>query len=283
MEVVPLRRHDAASVAAAFLSACVRWGPPDVVRSDNGSELRSALTHALFGAFGVVIQHGAVRHPQSQGSVERYNRTLLTIIRKTLDGAEDWEEAVDMLLFHYRIRPHSVTEISPMRAMYRWEPNVLIEQRPEVFSASAWVDRLESRAAEIRDYLEEQLAQMDWIDADGTVCPYRTGDPVLLRQPERHRKQQPPYDVGWVVDRIVTPSTVRNTSGNRSKVVNIGLLRLERSSQARHDRFVNNEALPLLGPVGKIAEEDYLAVEPAGQSMTMRDRGTMQPPLRFQN
>ena len=57
-----------------FCSVCVRWGPPGIVRSDNGSEFRNALTHALFEAFGVVVQHGAVRHPQSQGSVERFNR-----------------------------------------------------------------------------------------------------------------------------------------------------------------------------------------------------------------
>ena len=114
VEVVPLKRHDAASVAAAFLSVCVRWGPPGIVRSDNGSEFRNALTHALFEAFGVVVQHGAVRHPQSQGSVERFNKTLLTIIRKTLDGADDWEDALDLLLFHYRIRPHSATKVSPM-------------------------------------------------------------------------------------------------------------------------------------------------------------------------
>ena len=188
---------------------------------------------------------------------------------ETLDGADDWEEALDMLLFHYSIRPHSVAKISPMRAMYGWEPNVLIEQIPEVFSASAWVDRLESQAAEILDYLEEQLAQMDWIDADDTACPYCAGDPVLLRQPERHRKLQPPYEVGWVVDRIVVPSTVRITSGNRNKVVNIDLLRLDRSSQARHDRF-NDETLPLLGPVEEIDEEDYLAVEPAGHRLILQ-------------
>ena len=157
-------------------------GPPGIVRSDNGSEFRNALTHAPFEAFGVVVQHGAVRHPQSQGSVERFNKTLLTIIRKTLDGADDWEDALDLLLFHYRIRPHSATKVSPMRAMYGWEPNVLIESRPEVFSSSVWVDRLERRAAEIRDYLEEQLSQMDWIE-DCHVCPYLEGDSVLLRQP----------------------------------------------------------------------------------------------------
>ena len=192
VEVVPLKRHDAASVAAAFLSACVQWGPPDIVHSDNDPEFRNALTHALFEAFGVVIQHGAVRHPQSQGSVERFNKTLLTIIRKTLDGADDWEAALDLLLFHYRIRPHSATKVSPMKAMYGWEPrNVLIESNTEALSLSAWVDRLESRAAEIRDYLEEQLSQMDWVDG-GHNCPYLEGDAVVLCQPERQQKRQAP-------------------------------------------------------------------------------------------
>ena len=124
---------------------------------------------------------------------------------------------------------------------------------------------------------------MDWIDATDTACPYRVGDPVLLRQPKRHWKLQPPYEVGWVVERIVAPSTVRITSGNRSKVVNIDLPRLDRSSQARHDQFVNDEALPLLGPVEEIDEEDYLAVEPAGHCMSLQDRGMLQPPLPFQN
>ena len=116
VKVVLLKCHDAASVAAALLSVCVRWVPPQVVRSDNGTEFRNAVTHALFEAFEVKVQHGAVRHPQSQGAVERFNRTLLTIIRKTLDGGDDWETALDFLLFHYRVRPHGVTKISPMQA-----------------------------------------------------------------------------------------------------------------------------------------------------------------------
>ena len=51
VEVVPLKCHDAASVGAAFLSVCARWGPPQVVRTDNGTEFRNAVTHALFEAF----------------------------------------------------------------------------------------------------------------------------------------------------------------------------------------------------------------------------------------
>ena len=94
---------------------------------------------------------------------------------------------------------------------------MLIESRPEVFSSSVWVDRLERRAAEIRDYLEEQLSQMDWIE-DCHVCPYLEGDSVLLRQPERRQKRQAPYETGWVVSRVVAPSTVRIVNGQRKQV-----------------------------------------------------------------
>ena len=284
VEVVPLKRHDAASVAAAFLSVCVRWGPPGIVRSDNGLEFRNALTHALFEAFGVVVQHGAVRHPQSQGSVERFNKTLLTIIRKTLDGADDWEDALDLLLFHYRIRPHSATKVSPMRAMYGWEPNVLIESRPEVFSSSVWVDRLERRAAEIRDYLEEQLSQMDWIE-DCHVCPYLEGDSVLLRQPERRQKRQAPYETGWVVSRVVAPSTVRIVNGQRSKLVNIDLIKMDPSQVLQHRGDVDDEPVPLFEPA-VVDDDDDAVVEDLPASplhrMVLRDRRALQPPLRYQ-
>ena len=70
VEVVPLKRHDAASVASAVLSVCPRRGPPEVTRCDNGSEFVNAVVDALFKAFGVNVQHGAVRHSQSQGTAE---------------------------------------------------------------------------------------------------------------------------------------------------------------------------------------------------------------------
>ena len=96
--VVSLRHHDAESVAAAFVSVCTRWGPPAVVRNDNGSEFINAIINAVFEAFGMQVRHGAVRHPQSQGAVERFNRTLLTLNRKTLDDADDWLSAIDTML-----------------------------------------------------------------------------------------------------------------------------------------------------------------------------------------
>ena len=123
VEVTPLRRHDALSVAAAFSEMCTRWGAPDVVRVDNGTEFANAIVESLFQLFGIRVRSGAVRHPQSQGSAERlFNRTLLGLIRKCLDESEAWKEELGILMYHYRNRPHAATGLTPMEAMPGWQP-----------------------------------------------------------------------------------------------------------------------------------------------------------------
>ena len=64
-------------------------------------------------------------HPQSQGAAERFNRTLLTLIRKTVQS-RNLRVDLDMILFYYRTRPHSGLGVSPMMAMYDWETRDLI-------------------------------------------------------------------------------------------------------------------------------------------------------------
>ena len=78
-----------------------------------------------------------MRHLQSQGGAERFNRTLLGMIRTVLDSSHNWVVELDILLYQYRTQPHSVPK---MRAVFGWEsPDAFVEkQSPD--SASIWVD-----------------------------------------------------------------------------------------------------------------------------------------------
>ena len=137
------------------------------------------------------MRHGAVRHPQSQGSVERFNRTLLTLIHKVLDPEDDWQSALGLMLYHYRVRPHSVTKISPFEAMMGWAPGGLLTEPAagdHAMLLSAWVDQLSLRSAHVCDCVEEQLSGNDSVEAEGQTNPYVVGTHVLLRRPERHQK-----------------------------------------------------------------------------------------------
>ena len=150
----------------------------------------------------------------------------MTIIRKTLDGADDWKTALDLLLFHYRVRPHGVTKISSIQAMYGWEPrNILIQSDPGKSSLSAWVDGLGCRVAEIHDYLEK-LSQTNWVE-EAHDCPHQVGQAVLLRYTQRSQKRLAPFEAGWRISKVVAPSTVKIASGHRSKMVNVDLLKAD--------------------------------------------------------
>ena len=226
IEVVPLRRHDGPSVATAFTSICRRWGSPDVIRVDNGSEFRNAIVESLFRLLGAEVRPGATRHPQSQGSVERANRTILGLIRKVLEHSSDWAADIETLLFYYRVRPHSSTGLSPMKAMVGWEcPHFVVEGEPSACAMSEWAVKVSEQSARIRDLLEEELSERDAIDL-ASPCPYHVGQPVLLQRPSRHQKRLPPYESGWVVKEIVSRSTVIVAKPeHQDKIVNIAILK----------------------------------------------------------
>ena len=229
VDVCPLRRHDAASVAAAFTSMCLQWGVPDVVRMDNGTEFVNMVVESLLQLLGVHVRTGAVRHPKSQGSAERFNRTLLGLIRKTLTDSSDWRADLEVLLFQYRNRPHSTTQISPMMAMSGWQPrHIAVGNVEEACSLSQWRTELSARAARVLDLIDCELLARDFIDQPEAQCGYKVGDYVLLCRPGRHQKRHPPYEPGWVVTSIIVPSTVvvaKLGGSQQPKTVNVDVLK----------------------------------------------------------
>ena len=223
-EVMPLRQHTAQCVAQAFTTLCMRWGPPQVVKTDNGTEFQNAVVRSLFQFFGVVMKMGAVRHPQSQGSAERFNRTLLGLIRKVLDDSHTWKEDLEMLLRSYRIRPHGATGISPMEAMVGWKPDIIV-QKEDACEFSAWCSQLKEGSARISDLVESELSSGDFVNQP-MECPYGIGDDVLLARPDRHQKCLTPFESGWTVKKVVAPSAavIRSVEGGE-KVVNVSLIK----------------------------------------------------------
>ena len=301
VEVVPLRRHDGRSVAEEFLRLCLKFGPPRVVRCDNGHEFRNAIVSSLLDVFGVCVRTGAVRHPQSQGGAERFNRTILTLIRKVLDTAADWLAELEILLFFYRTRPHSELKISPMRAMFGWEPRALfVDGIPSTLSSSLWVDGVCDKAARVHDYLTAVVAEHAPAPVvESPSCPYVVGDRVLLRNPDRRQKRQPPFDSGWSVKHVIGPASVvicrvHPESGRRQeKVVNVELLKRDVGLVVPDVPCAPLVPPPDVGDVRVDGPRDdgdddgwvCLDISPPSDHLvgghSLRPRGSLQPPARY--
>ena len=74
-------------------------------------------------------------HPQSDGMVERFNRTLEALLSKFVDhNQKDWDEHLQILLMSYRSAVHESTGCSPAKLMMGREltlPVDLTFGRPE--------------------------------------------------------------------------------------------------------------------------------------------------------
>ena len=53
------------------------YGPPDTLLTDYGPQLTSTLFQAVFRLMGITNLYSKTYHPQTQGQVERYSKTLV--------------------------------------------------------------------------------------------------------------------------------------------------------------------------------------------------------------
>ena len=99
------------------------------VRSDNESEFKNTRIGELCDEFGIRHQFLAKYTPQSNGLVERKNRTLIDIARFMLSGynvsQSFWAEAINMVCFYInRLYCHPMLEKTPYELLNGRKPNI---------------------------------------------------------------------------------------------------------------------------------------------------------------
>ena len=280
VEVAPLKNHTAEAVANAFIEVCARWGAPEVIRADNGAEFVNATMDTLYDTFGVVVKHGAVRHPKSQGAVERFNRTLLTMLRKLHEQSTDWKTDLAMFLHFYCVRPHSVLKISPAKAILGWEPrNLVVQQDVKAEPMCKWSADLECNAACIRDFVEEELSVEDFLESEEeAVSPFAAGDPVQLRRPDRSQKLLPAFERGWYIKKDLSPSTVVIAKGKSEKLVNVDLIKLDVVDDVHEEKAEDCSASEPDDDESGYELQHEPTVVPHRHRYGLRDRVQLRPP-----
>ena len=91
-----------------------RHGCPITFQSDNGKAFVGDLTKELMKRSQVAQAHSTTYHPQTNGLVERQNRTLVSMLRvycsRYMDG---WDKHLPQAMGAYNSTEHSTTGISP--------------------------------------------------------------------------------------------------------------------------------------------------------------------------
>lgn len=95
------------------------FGVPESLLSDRGTNLLSHLMLSLCELLGIKKLNTTAYHPQCDGMVERFNRTLKAMLRKhAAQFGPQWDDYLPGLLWSYRNTPHESTGEKPSYLLF---------------------------------------------------------------------------------------------------------------------------------------------------------------------
>ena len=101
-EAIPLPTMDAVTVARHLVSGWIaRFGVPEVITTDRGSQFESRLWTELSKLLGTSRIRTCAYHPEANGMVERFHRQLKTALR-TDDDTTSWTDRLPLVLLGVR-------------------------------------------------------------------------------------------------------------------------------------------------------------------------------------
>ena len=114
-EAVPISDQRAKTVAdAVFTHWIARYGVPEQIHSDRGVQFESALFEELCSTLGTDKTRTTPYRPQANGKCERFNRTLVSMLRRAVQKRPyDWEPLLPAVLQAYRSTPSESTGFTP--------------------------------------------------------------------------------------------------------------------------------------------------------------------------
>ena len=105
-EVFPARDQSALTIGKLLVERIIpTHGVPSQLLSDRGAAFLSKLMYELYKLLGIKKVSTTAYHPQTDGLMERFNRTLTDMLSKRVHpSGKDWDTQLPYVLFAYRSR-----------------------------------------------------------------------------------------------------------------------------------------------------------------------------------
>ena len=126
---VPIPNKEAATVTKHLMDRYVAiFGTPTAIHSDQGKEFTAGIFKDLMDKLQVKRTTTPTYNPQSNGNLERFHRTLNSLIRVFCDREDpEWEKYLPAAALAYNTKQHSSTGITPYSGMFGRECRLPID------------------------------------------------------------------------------------------------------------------------------------------------------------
>ncbi|GFV98673.1 retrovirus-related Pol polyprotein from transposon 412 [Trichonephila clavipes] len=232
-EVYPIPDQEAPTVAEAVVQHWIlRYGVPLQLHSDQGRNFVSAVLKGVCELLGIDKTKTTPLHPQSDGMVERFNRTILNNLSLMVSkNQQDWDQKVPLFLLAYRSAVHETTGYSPSQMLFgrdlRLPCDLLFGRPPDTPSSpEEYVQNLQARFEDVHNLARERInlrteKMKTRYDTKATGHQFKEGDKVWFYNPTRRKglspKLQSHWDGPYTILKIINDVVIRIRKSTNSK------------------------------------------------------------------
>lgn len=133
-----------------------RFGAPRTVHSDQGRSFESNVFRELCRLLNIYKTRTSPYHPQSDGLIERFNRTLLAMLSLFVEANQsNWDVLLPYVMMAYRSSVHASTGFSPYKVLFGREMVLPVDIMLDVTVAESF-----SSVSEYVAHLAETLSSV---------------------------------------------------------------------------------------------------------------------------
>jgi transposase InsO family protein len=208
-EAYPLPNQETRTIADAVVQNWIsRYGVPMEVNTDQGRNFESVVFQELCQLLGINKTRTTPLHPQSDGMVERFNRTFEEYLAKVVDkNQRDWDKHIPLFLMAYRSAMHETTGTTPAKVIFGNDLRLPGDMRfgavpSSAFCGQEYVDKMKEELNEIHQFVREKTG----LSSDRSKARYDTrannrgfeeGQLVWLYNPQRKKGLSPKFQPEW--------------------------------------------------------------------------------------
>ena len=191
-EAVPIHETDAPTVAEVFYNVWIsRFGCPLRITTDQGRQFESKLFSALAQLMGSKRNRTTAYHPQSNGKIERWHRTMKSALMARGKTA-NWVSELPTVLLGLRVALNSAN-VTAAQLVYGENirlPADFFHDNKQTHEPVEFVKRL-------RDSIEESMKTMEDRDQHRAIfipSELKTATHAFIRNDKVRKPLVPPYD-----------------------------------------------------------------------------------------